>query len=185
MLFFILMFSCAEPESSLSVQLRDVELKPFVSLPQSVDCDLRSYFFAVDTPLPTKKQLLSLCENPQQQLWYYIEKSQQPRVSDMSYYLLGHFSEEPEIYARLLETLLAVETPLHIQRAILRALMIQGVQKQDLSRLDVLLDSDDPSLQYQVAKIYKRNQLYQPLIERFERLHPSVQRIVEKAPRSH
>lgn len=180
---YILMvcFACTTESSyqrSVSTQHHSVPLDSPVETRQEStgDCDLVPYFRAYDTPLPSQEELVSLCSDPVTTLQLYTTETQDSRVRKGSYYLLGYFTEDPKVYQFLANVVFQSEDP-NSQLAALQGLTINGLPKEDLLRLDPLLDTDHRGLQYQVAKLYKENKILEPIRSRFDRLHPSVQRI--------
>ena len=119
----------------------------------AVDCNLRLYLRAFDTPAPDRAGMLALCADPKAILLDVLETEADSHLRRGALGQLGYFSDDPEIYSRLLATATDSDLTWHQRSAALAGLNRGQLQQSDVDAVAACLSHENGPVQAQAVLI--------------------------------
>lgn len=145
-----------------------------------IDCPVRSFLMAYDTPAPGRERLLALCVDPKASLIDLVDREDNSHVIRGALQLLGHFADDPAIYNRLLTRATDPNEHWHFRSAALGGLLNVTAREQDVASLATAFDVDNGPIEHEAVLLLMRTESGREVVSaRLKQgdLHPAAERI--------
>ena len=147
----------------------------------AADCNLQLYLRAFDTPAPDRVGMLALCADPKAILLDVLETEADTHLQRGALGQLGYFSDDPEVYDRLLATATDSDLTWNLRSAALAGLNRGQLQESDVDAVANCLSHENGPVQAQAVLILLKSPAGLPrVLSAYEAgdLHPTAARRV-------